>query len=52
VDHESALAMAAGINGLSEGMIRHWMHEEDPRPAEEMAALAARLAWGGLESLA
>ena len=52
VDHESALAMAAGINGLSEGMIRHWMHEEDPRPAEEMAALAARLAWGGLKSLA
>ena len=52
VDHESALAMAAGINGLSEGMIRHWMHEENPRPAEEMAALAARLAWGGLESLA
>jgi len=28
------------------------MHEEDPRPAEEMAALAARLAWGGLKSLA
>jgi len=52
VDHESALAMAAGINGLSEGMIRHWMHEEDPRTAEEMAALAARLAWGGLKSLA
>jgi AcrR family transcriptional regulator len=52
VDHESALAMAAGINGLSEGMIRHWMHEEDPRPADEMAALAARLAWGGLKSLA
>ena len=52
VDHESALAMAAGINGLSEGMIRHWMHEEDPRPAEEMAALAARLAWDGLKSLA
>ena len=52
VDHGSALAMAAGINGLSEGMIRHWMHEETPRPAEEMAALAARLAWGGLESLA
>jgi len=52
VDHESALAMAAGINGLSEGMIRHWMNEENPRPAEEMAALAARLAWGGLEPLA
>jgi len=52
VDHESALALAAGINGLSEGMIRHWMHEKDPRPAEEMAALAARLAWGGLKSLA
>jgi AcrR family transcriptional regulator len=51
VDHGSALAMAAGINGLSEGMIRHWMHGDDPRSAEEMAALAARLAWGGLESL-
>ena len=52
VDHQSALAMAAGINGMSEGMIRHWMHEGRTRPAEEMAALAARLAWGGLESLA
>ena len=52
VDHESALAMAAGINGLSEGMIRHWMHGQRTRPAEEMAALAARLAWGGLDSLA
>ena len=51
VDHGSALAMAAGINGLSEGMIRHWMHGDDPRSAEEMAALAARQAWGGLESL-
>ena len=51
VDHGSALAMAAGINGLSEGMIRHWMHGDDPRSAEEMAALAACLAWGGLESL-
>ncbi len=51
VDHGSALAMAAGINGLSEGMIRHWMHGDDPRSAEEMAALAVRLAWGGLESL-
>jgi len=52
VDHRSALAMAAGINGMSEGMIRHWMHEGRTRSAEEMAALAARLAWGGLESLA
>ena len=51
VDHESALAMAAGINGLSEGMIRHWMHEGRTRPANEMAALADNLAWGGVESL-
>ena len=49
--HEDALAMAAGINGLSEGMIRHWMHEGRSRSADEMAALAARLAWGGVESL-
>ena len=48
----AALARAAGINGMSEGMIRHWMHEGRTRSAEEMAALAARLAWGGLESLA
>lgn len=50
-DHEKALALAAGINGLSEGMIRHWMHEGQNRPADEMAALAARLAWGGVKSL-
>jgi AcrR family transcriptional regulator len=50
-DHDEALALAAGINGLSEGMIRHWMHEGRTRPANEMAALAANLAWGGVESL-
>ncbi len=50
-DHDEALALAAGINGLSEGMIRHWMHEGRTRPANEMAALAASLAWGGVESL-
>ena len=50
-EREEALVLAAGINGLSEGMIRHWMHEGRSRPADEMAALAARLAWGGLESL-
>ena len=50
-DREESLALAAGINGLSEGMIRHWMHEGRSRPADEMAALAARLAWGGVESL-
>jgi len=51
MDYEDALAMAAGINGLSEGMIRHWMHLGRQRPAEEMASLAARLAWGGVDSL-
>ena len=51
MDHEDALAMAAGINGLSEGMIRHWMHLGRIRSSEEMAALAARLAWGGIEGL-
>jgi AcrR family transcriptional regulator len=50
-DHDEALALAAGISGLSEGMIRHWMHEGRSRPADEMAALAARLAWGGIEAL-
>ena len=50
-DHDEALALAAGINGLSEGMIRHWMHEGRTRSADEMAALAANLAWGGIESL-
>ena len=49
--HDDALAMAAGINGLSEGMIRHWMHLGRVRSANEMAALAARLAWGGLDGL-
>ncbi|MEC8998836.1 MAG: TetR/AcrR family transcriptional regulator [Actinomycetota bacterium] len=48
---EDALAMAAGINGLSEGMIRHWMHLGRVRSGDEMAALAARLAWGGLDDL-
>ena len=51
-DHDDAVAMASGINGLSEGMIRHWMHHGRSRPAAEMAALTARLAWGGLERLA
>ena len=50
-EREEALVLAAGINGLSEGMIRHWMHEGRSQPADEMAALAARLAWGGVESL-
>ncbi|MEC9394900.1 MAG: TetR/AcrR family transcriptional regulator [Actinomycetota bacterium] len=48
---EDALAMAAGINGLSEGMIRQWMHLGRSRSGDEMAALAARLAWGGLDDL-
>ncbi|MDP6177489.1 MAG: TetR/AcrR family transcriptional regulator [Acidimicrobiales bacterium] len=51
-DHDDALAMAAGVNGISEGMIRHWMHEGRRRSADEMATLTARLAWGGLERLA
>ena len=51
MDYEDALAMAAGINGLSEGMIRHWMHLGRIRSSEEMAALAARLAWSGIEGL-
>ena len=50
-DHEEALALAAGINGLSEGMIRHWMHAGQNRSADEMAALAASLAWGGVKPL-
>ena len=49
---EDALAMASGVSGLSEGMIRHWMGQGRSRSADEMAALAARLAWGGLERLA
>ena len=52
VGREDALAMASGVNGLSEGMIRHWMGQGRRRSADEMAALAARLAWGGLERLA
>lgn len=48
---EDALAMASGVNGLSEGMIRHWMAQGRGRSGDEMAALAARLAWGGLERL-
>jgi len=51
-DHDDALAMASGVNGISEGMIRHWMHEGRCRSADEMATLTARLAWGGLERLA
>ena len=49
---EDALAMASGVNGLAEGMIRHWMAQGRGRSDDEMAALAARLAWGGLEQLA
>ena len=49
---DDALAMASGINGLSEGMIRHWMVRGRGRSADEMAELATRLAWGGLEKLA
>ncbi len=51
-DHDDALAMAAGVNGISEGMVRHWMHGGRSRSANEMATLTARLAWGGLERLA
>ena len=49
---EDALAMASGVNGLAEGMIRHWMAQGRSRSDDEMAALAARLVWGGLEQLA
>ncbi|MBC8364910.1 MAG: TetR/AcrR family transcriptional regulator [Actinobacteria bacterium] len=51
VDGDDALVMAAGINGISEGMVRYWMHEGRRHTADEMAALTARLAWGGLEEL-
>lgn len=51
MDRVDALAMAAGINGMSEGMIRHWMHLGRIRSADEMAALAARLAWSGVDGL-
>lgn len=51
-NRDDALAMASGINGLSEGMIRHWMARGRGRSADEMADLATRLAWGGLEQLA
>jgi len=50
-NRDDALAMAAGVNGLSEGMIRHWMARGRGRSADEMAELATRLAWGGLERL-
>jgi hypothetical protein len=52
VDHEEAIIMAWGLNGLIEGLIRNWMHEGRRRSAEEMAALATRLAWDGMKSLA
>ena len=48
---DDAVVMAWGVNGLSEGMIRHWMHDGRRRSASEMAALTTRLAWGGLERL-
>ncbi|MEE2769110.1 MAG: helix-turn-helix domain-containing protein [Actinomycetota bacterium] len=51
-NRDDALAMASGISGLSEGMIRHWMVRGRGRSADEMAELATRLAWGGLEQLA
>jgi AcrR family transcriptional regulator len=50
-DGEDAIVLAAGINGISEGMVRHWMHDGRRRSADEMAALTSRLAWGGLEDL-
>ena len=50
-DADDAVVMAWGVNGLSEGMIRHWMHDGRRRSASEMAALTTRLAWGGLERL-
>jgi len=52
VDHEEAIIMAWGLNGLIEGLIRNWMHDGRRRSAEEMAALATRLAWDGMKSLA
>ena len=52
VGHEEAIIMAWGLNGLIEGLIRNWMHEGRRRSAEEMAALASRLAWDGMKSLA
>lgn len=50
-DRADALAMASGVTGLSEGMIRHWIYCGRSRSADEMAALAALLVWGGLEEL-
>lgn len=52
VGHEEAIIMAWGLNGLIEGLIRNWMHDGRRRSAEEMAALATRLAWDGMKSLA
>ena len=51
VDDDAALVMAAGISGISEGMVRYWMHEGRRHSADEMATLTTRLAWGGLEGL-
>jgi len=49
---DDARALAAGVNGISEGMVRYWMHEGRKHTADEMAELTVRLAWGGLEHLA
>ncbi|HJL77104.1 MAG: hypothetical protein CL437_06145 [Acidimicrobiaceae bacterium] len=51
VDGDDALVMAAGINGIAEGMVRYWMREGRRHSADEMATLTTRLAWGGLEDL-
>lgn len=51
-DEEDARVLAAGVNGISEGMVRYWMHEGRRHTADEMAELTVQLAWGGLEHLA
>ncbi len=51
-NREDALALAAGINGVAEGMVRYWMHEGHRHTADSMASLTAKLAWSGLARLA
>ncbi len=48
-DHGDALAIAAGVIGIAEGMSRHWMEEGRCRSVDEMATLTAEFAWSGLD---
>lgn len=51
IDSEKLRILAHGLVGLAEGVSRRVVERDDPFDPDELASLAANLAWAGLRSI-